>query len=87
MITIFRLCLTTLEFNAVSAIEVDRIHRYCTENYQQDQNGYHRVSNLPKMINQLTLSELALNVILTQFQEEISEESHQSGQESIQRMY
>ena len=83
MLTIFRLCLTTPEFKDVSALEADRISRYCTEHYKQDRYDYFEVSDLAKMIFQLVLSELALNIILNQFAEEISEQSHQSGQESI----
>jgi len=87
MLHTFRLNLMTSEFNGVSAKEVDRLYRYCTEHYQQDQYGYHEVSNLARMIHRLNLSELALNIILNQFEEEISEQSHQSGQESMRLAY
>ena len=83
----FRLNLNTLEFQKVSAIELDKIHRYCIENYFQDQYDYHEIFNLARMIHRLNLSELALNIILNQFQEETSEQSYQSGQESMRLAY
>jgi len=83
MLTIFRLCLTTPEFKDVSALEADRISRYCTEHYKQDRYDYFEVSDLAKMIFQLVLSELALNVIFDQLAEEISEQSHHRDDETL----
>ena len=70
MLTIFRLCLTTPEFKDVSALEADRLYKYCIEHYKLDQNDYFEVSDLAKMIFQLVLSQLALNIILNQFAEQ-----------------
>ena len=75
MLTIFRLCLTTPEFKDVSALEADRLYLYCYKHYKQDQYDCFEVSDLAKMIYQLVLSELALNIILDQFAEDISEQS------------
>ena len=83
MLLTFRLNLITPEFKSLSALEANRIYLYCYEHYKQDRYDYFEVSDLAKMIFQLVLSQLALNIILNQFAEEISEQSHQSGQESI----
>ena len=87
MLNFFRLSITAEEFINVSAIELDRIYRYCVEHCYQDLDGYHKMDDLPRMIHQLVLSQPALTVILNQFERQISEEAHQSGQESMRSTY
>ena len=83
MLLTFRLNLITPEFKSLSALEANRIYLYCYEHYKLDQNDYFEVSDLAKMIYQLVLSELALNVIFDQLAEEISEQSHHRDDETL----